>query len=245
MMRELQSVYVMWKRVMIRMIRAKGRLLSTMLQPLLFLVAFGLGLRGAGGSLDFFLPAIIFMSSVMSSAMAGISVMWDREFGFLKEVLVAPVSRLSAVIGRAAGAMTTVLIQAVWIGFVGSLMGADLNLSGALPALLFLIGSSLIAVGIGISFASFIEDFESFQMVQNIVIMPMIFLSSAFINLDGAPGWLAFVASLNPLSYGMDGVRRFLTGTAFFPLWKSVAVTSISATVAMLAAAWCFERIET
>lgn len=244
MSRELQSVYVMWKRVMIRLFRAKGRFLSTMVQPLLFLVAFGLGLRGVGGSLEFFLPAVIFMSSIMSSVMAGISVMWDREFGFLKEVLVAPVSRVSAVIGRAAGAITTVLIQAVWIAFLGWLLGADIILPGIIPAGVFLILSSMVAVGIGISFASVMDDFESFQIVQNLIVMPMIFLSAAFIKTESIPGWLALIVRMNPLSYGVDGVRYFLTGSHSFPIALDIGIISLVAVFSVLAAAWFFERIE-
>lgn len=242
--RNLQTIYVTWKRVMIRLVRAKGRLVSTMVQPLLFLVTFGLGLRGVGGSMEFFLPAVIFMSSIMSSVMAGMSVMWDKEFGFLKEILVAPVNRVSAVIGQAAGAVTTVLIQSVWIGFLGVLMGAKISFAGILPAMGLLVLSSMIAVGVGISFASVMDDFEGFQMVQSIIVMPMVFLSAAFVNPAGAPKILTWIIKLNPLSYGVDGIRYFLTGGNVFPIMLDVGVTSIFALVAILSAAWFFERIE-
>ena len=244
MERDLQTIYVTWKRVMIRLVRAKGRLMSTMVQPMLFLVTFGLGLRGVGGSLEFFLPAVIFMSSIMSSVMAGMSVMWDKEFGFLKEILVAPVNRVSAVIGQAAGAVTTVLIQAVWIGFLGVLFGARINFAGILPAMVLLVLSSMIAVGVGISFASVMDDFEGFQMVQSIIVMPMIFLSAAFVNPAGAPGPLAALIKFNPLSYGVDGIRYFLTSGNSFPIMLDVGVTTLFALAAILSAAWFFERIE-
>jgi len=244
MERDLQTIYVTWKRVMIRLIRAKGRLVSTMVQPLLFLVTFGLGLRGVGGSMEFFLPAVIFMSSIMSSVMAGMSVMWDKEFGFLKEILVAPVNRVSAVIGQAAGAVTTVIIQAAWIGFLGVLMGAKISFAGILPALGLLVLSSMIAVGVGISFASVMDDFEGFQMVQSIIVMPMVFLSAAFVNPTGAPKILTWIIKLNPLSYGVDGIRYFLTGGNAFPIMLDVGVTAVFALAAILSAAWLFERIE-
>ncbi|HDR53562.1 MAG TPA: multidrug ABC transporter permease [archaeon] len=243
--RELQSIYVMWKRIMIRTVRAKGRLLGTFVQPLLFMVAFGLGLRGGGvENLSFILPGIIAMGAIMSSVMAGLSVMWDKEFGFLKEVLVAPVSRLSAVIGRAAGAITTAVIQSVWLAVVGMVIGARFNMVGALPALGMLILTSAIAVGIGLSFASIISDFESFQIVQNIIIMPMVFLSTAFIDVRSAPGWLAWVVRFNPFSYGIDGFRHFLTGMGGLPLWMDITVTVGVSVLAMVVSAVMFEKIE-
>lgn len=242
--REWQSVYVMWKRVMIRTIRAKGRLLGSFVQPILFMLAFGLGMRGSGGSLNFILPGIIGMSAIMSSVMAGISVMWDKEFGFLKEVLVAPVSRLSIIVGRSAGAITTAMFQVVWLIMIGMLMGATFRPEGFLPALGMTILTSAIAVGIGLSFASVISDFQSFQIVQNIVIMPMVFLSTAFIDVTSAPGWLSTVVKLNPFSYGIDGIRQFLTGTGAFPIWLDLLVAGLAAIIAMIVSSYLFERIE-
>lgn len=241
---EWQSIYVSWKRIMIRTVRAKGRLLGSFVQPILFMVAFGLGLRGSGGSLEFIFPGILVMGAIMSSVMAGISVMWDKEFGFLKEILVAPVSRLSAVIGRAAGAITTALLQAIWLGLIGILMGVKISGVGIIPAMGFVILTSAIAVGIGLSFACIISDFQSFQIVQNIVIMPMVFLSTAFINLNAVPKWLSVIVRLNPFSYGIDGVRQLLTGIGFFPLWLDLLVVASAAVVAMIISAYLFERIE-
>ncbi|MBR9679486.1 MAG: ABC transporter permease [Candidatus Altiarchaeota archaeon] len=245
MNRNIQSVYVMWWRIMIRMIRAKGRLLGTMVQPLFFMVAFGLGLRGVGGSqLNFILPGIIAMSAIMSSVMAGIGVIWDREFGFLKEVLVAPVSRVSVIIGRAAGAITTTIVQSIWLGFIAIIMGAEIQLAGVIPALIFLILTSTLAVGIGLSFGSIIDDFENFQIVQNIIIMPMTFLSTAFISVEFAPSWLALIVKLNPFSYGIDGMRHFLTGAGSFNPALDLLVISVCAALSIIASAWFFERIE-
>jgi len=242
--REWQSIYVSWKRIMVRTVRAKGRLLGSFVQPILFMVAFGLGLRGRGGSLEFIMPGIIAMSAIMSSVMAGLSVMWDKEFGFLKEILVAPVSRLSAVVGRSAGAITTAMFQVMWLTIIGMLMGARFILQGIVPAIGMIIITSTVAVGIGMSFASIIDDFQSFQVVQNIVVMPMVFLSTAFVDVAHAPGWLSVVVKLNPFSYGIDGIRHFLTGLGAFPLWLDILVASSAAIVAMLASSYLFEKIE-
>jgi ABC-2 type transport system permease protein len=239
---ELQSVYVSWKRIMIRFSRSKGRILGTMLQPVIFLLAFGIGLRG-GNSLDFILPGIMAMAVIMSSSMAGISVMWDREFGFLKEILVAPVSRASAVVGRSLGAITTAMIQAVWIGGLGVLLGAKINPAGIIPGLVFLILTSAVSVGIGIAFASRMTDPESFHVIQNLVIMPLTFLSGAFIDVSNAPGWLATVAKANPFTYGIDGLRHVLTSGGAMGAGLDLLVISVSAVILTLISIRCFEKI--
>ena len=123
-------------------------------------------------------------------------------------------------------------------------MGVNFILSGILPAMGLLILTSTIAVGIGLSFASFMTDFQSFQIVQNIVIMPMVFLSTAFINVANAPGWLSVVVRLNPFSYGIDGVRQLLVGVGAFPLWLDILVSGSAAVVAMMISSYLFEKIE-
>ena len=242
--KELQSIYVSWKRVMIRLSRSKGRLFGTMFQPVLFLITFGLGFRGVGGNLNFVLPGILAMNAIMSSAMAGISVIWDKEFGFLKEILVAPVSRVSAVIGRSLGAITTAIIQAIWISFLGILLGAKISYIGIFPALIFLILTSTVSVGIGLAFSSMMSDFESFQVVHNLVIMPLIFLSSAFIDILTAPKWLAFIAKVNPFSYGIDGLRHSLMGNGAMNIFLDLGVILFFAIIATAISVFSFERIE-
>jgi len=229
---------------MIRLSRSKGRLFGTMFQPILFLITFGLGFRRVGGNLEFVLPGILAMNAIMSSAMAGISVIWDREFGFLKEILVAPVSRTSAVIGRSLGAITTAMIQAVWIGFLGALFGAKLNYLGILPAFIFLILISTLSVGIGLAFSSIMSDFESFQIVHNLVVMPLIFLSTAFIDVSTAPKWLAVITKVNPFSYGINGLRYFLTGSGSVNILLDFGLTLLFAVIATIISVRSFERIE-
>ena len=242
--RELQSIYVSWKRVMIRLSRSKGRLFGTMFQPVLFLITFGLGFRKVGGNLEFVLPGILAMNAIMSSAMAGISVIWDREFGFLKEILIAPVSRASAVIGRSLGAITTALIQGLWIGFLGVLFGAKINYLGIIPAFLFLILISALSVGIGLAFSSKLSDFESFQIIHNLIIMPLIFLSTAFIDVSTAPKWLVFITKVNPFSYGINGLRYALTGTGTVNVFLDLGVISVFVVLATIISIRLFEKIE-
>jgi len=242
-MKELEAIYVMWWRVLVRLWRSKGRLAASMIQPVFFLIAFGLGLRGKG-MLDFVLPGIVAMNVFMSSVMAGISVVWDREFGFLKEVLVAPVRRLTIVIGRASGAVTTALIQALWLIFLGFLFGAKINFSNTPQILLFLVFFSTFSVGIGLILSTKVEDMESFQALLNILVFPLIFLSNAFVNLELAPNWLAFIVKLNPISYFVDAIRFYMTGKAFFNLQMDFFVSLIFAALSVTLSAAMFERIE-
>ncbi len=226
MKENLEAIYIMWWRIMVRLWRAKGRLAATLVQPVFFLIAFGLGLRGRG-ALEFVLPGIVSMGVFMSSTMAGVSVVWDREFGFLKEVLVAPVSRLTIVIGRASGAATTALIQAVWLLVLGMLMGANVSCAGILPALALLTLLSLTAVSFGVSVASVVEDMESFQAIMNLVVFPIIFMSTAFVNPALAPGWLARLVSFNPISYAIDGARFYLSGIRSYSLFADWVVSAL------------------
>ena len=220
---EFQAIYIMWLRQMKRFIRSRSRLISTIVQPLFFLVILGSGLRSAvmpgmmgDDYLAFLAPGIIAMAILFSSIFTGISVLWDKQFGFLQEVLVAPVSRFSIIIGRTLGGATTALSQGFIILFIAFILGIPIaGISGLLLTIAFMILLAFTAVGFGLVLASKMENFQGFQIVMNLIIMPLLFISSAFFPIASNPDIPNIIAKLsffNPLFYVVDGIRGSLTG---------------------------------
>ncbi len=249
--KNLDAIYIMWLRHMKRFLRSKGRMLGSFVQPMLFMIAFGLGIGKAavikyGGMqisyFEFLVAGLVGMSVIFTSVMAGISVIWDRQFGFLKEVLVAPVSRVTIVLGRALGAVTLALVQAGIVIVLAALFGARLSLASFWVLAFFIVMLSLFSVGLGLSLSFFAEDFESFQFFQNILIMPMVFLSNAFMPVSG--NLIGRIITLNPISYGIDGIRYALTSYHSFTLFLDAAVISAFSVVSILAASFLFSRAE-
>ena len=206
-----------------RFIRSRSRLISTIVQPLFFLVILGSGLRSAvmpgmmgDDYLAFLAPGIIAMAILFSSMFTGISVLWDKQFGFLQEVLVAPVSRFSIIMGRTLGGATTALIQGFIILFIAYILGIPIaGISGLLLTIAFMILLAFTAVGFGLVLASKMENFQGFQIVMNLIIMPLLFISSAFFPIASNPDIPNIIAKLsffNPLFYVVDGLRGSLTG---------------------------------
>ena len=217
---EFQAIYIMWLRQMKRFVRSKSRLVSSIVQPLFFLFILGSGFRvatfvGVDDYLSFLAPGIIAMAILFSSMFTGISVLWDKQFGFLQEVLVAPVSRFSIIIGRTLGGATVALIQGFIILLIA--LGLGVKISGVFGLLLtfvFMILIAFTAVGFGLVLASKMEDFQGFQLIMNLLIMPLLFLSSAFFPVTANPT-MKTISSFNPLFYMVDGIRgSLIIGTA-------------------------------
>lgn len=217
---DLQAIYMLWLRQMKRFFRAKSRVLSTIMQPLFFLFILGFGFNIAvfpgmqGPYINFLAPGIIAMAILFSSMFTGVSVLWDKQSGFLQEVLVAPVSRLSIVIGRTLGGATIALFQGFIIMVIALLMGVPVvDLQGLLLTIVIMVLLSFTAVGFGLIIASKMRDFEGFQSIMSLILMPLLFLSSAFFPIiDSLPRWLQILAYCNPLFYMIDGIRGSLTG---------------------------------
>ena len=251
--RELNAVYTMWLREMKRFIRAKSRIIGNIAMPFFFLAFLGMGIGSmfSPGSfsgmnyLDFLLPGIIAMTLLFSSMFTGISVLWDRQFGFLKEILVAPVSRVSIVFGKVLAGMTTGMINAFIILGIGILLGVKISsLLGILASVIFILLISMSFVSLGIAFASRMQDMQGFQLIMNFLIMPIWILSGAFFPLEGAPGWLFLISRINPLTYGVDGLRASLIGISHVPWFLSMGVLLGFSIAMILLAAWLFRRTE-
>ena len=217
---EFQAIYIMWLRQMKHFIRSKSRLVSSIVQPLFFLFILGSGFRvatfaGVDDYLSFLAPGIIAMAILFSSMFTGISVLWDKQFGFLQEVLVAPVSRFSIIIGRTLGGATVALIQGFIILLISLGLGVKISgIFGLLLTFIFMILIAFTAVGFGLVLASKMEDFQGFQLIMNLLIMPLLFLSSAFFPVTSNPT-MKIISSFNPLFYMVDGLRgSLITGAS-------------------------------
>ena len=215
---ELQAIYIMWLRQMKLFVRSKSRLVSSIVQPLFFLFILGSGFRVATfenieNYMDFLAPGIIAMAIMFSSMFTGISVLWDKQFGFLQEVLVAPISRFSIIIGRTLGGATVALIQGFVILLISLALGVQITgIAGLGLTVLFMMLIAFTAVGFGLVLASLMEDFQGFQLIMNLIIMPLLFLSSAFFPVTDP--LMKIISPFNPLFYMVDGLRGSLIGTA-------------------------------
>lgn len=246
------AIYVMWLREIKRLLRAKSRLMGTLLMPLFFLVFLGMGFKGSSmpgmmgmGYSRFLTPGVLAMSLLFSSTFSGLTVIWDREFGFLKEIMVAPVSRISIVLGRIAGGITTSMFQTLAILVISLALGFHpQRWIMIFPALLLMILISSTFIGLGISFASHIHDMHGFSMVMNFVIFPIFFLSGSLFPLANFPEWVRIVSRFNPLTYGVDGLRAALLGRSELPLLLDLVIIAGCALLSVVIGAWSFEKSE-
>jgi len=203
------------------------------------------GLPGDVNYIQFLVPGIIGMSILFSSIFGGLSVLWDREFGFLKEIMVAPVSRVSIVLGRIAGGATTALIRAVLILGVSFLMGFKIiSFSSIFLALIFMILIAITFLGLGLIFASKMKDMQGFSIVMNFVMFPLFFLSGALYPLENFPAWLSYISKLNPLTYGVDGLRAVMIGFSSFSIFANFILLAVFSLVMISFGAYLFEKSE-
>jgi ABC-2 type transport system permease protein len=247
------AIYVLWLREMKRIMRAKSRIVGALAMPLFFLGFLGLGFKrmvvpGMSGGVQyirFLVPGIIGMSLLFSSTMGGLSVLWDKEFGFLKEIMVTPVSRVSIVLGRIAGGTTTALGQGVLILAISMVGG--FRPRGIVPLLLafaFMILISTAFLGLGLIFASRMKDMQGFGIVMNFVIFPIFFLSGALYPLGNLPVYVRVLTYVDPLTYGLDGLRGALIGVSTFPIGFDLLLMSAISLIMVFLGAYFFEKSE-
>jgi len=250
----LQVIYVMWLREMKRFLRAKSRIIGSLAMPFFFLLAMGMGfnsgfnLPGAPQGtnyLDFLVPGIIGMTMLFSSMFAGLSVLWDKEFGFLKEIMVAPVSRLVIVLGRIAGGLTTALIQGILIFIISLFLGFKVvNLFGIILALLFMALIGVGFIGFGVAVASKMEDTQGFSLIMQFIVFPTFLLSGAFFPVTNFPNWIRPLAYLDPLTYGVDGLRASLIGFSQFSPVLDLSLLLIFSLAMVILGSWFFSKTE-
>ncbi len=248
---DANAIYVVWLREMKRFTRAKSRVIGILVMPLFFLLGLGLGLGSlisqvAGGSyLQFIVPGIIGMSLMSTASSSGFSTIWDRQFGFLKEIMVTPNSRGSIVFGRMLGGTTTAMISALIVTVIAVLIGFQVHITIAvLLAIVFMVLIAMVFISIGLILASVITDLQGFGMITSFLTMPLLFLSNGLFPLSQFPKIVQVIAYFNPLSYGIDGIRGALGGVAELPLTTDLAVLVVFVVVLAAIAIYAFGKSE-
>ena len=242
-------IYIMWLRQLKRYWRSRARMIGSIGQPLLFLVALGFGFgnifqkAGQGNYIEFLTPGIIAMSILFTGMFSGIEVIWDRQFGFLKETLVAPVSRAKIMIGRTLGGATVSFLQGLFILVLSLLFGFKLNIIGLPLAIVFMLLIALLFTAFGTAIGSVLGDMQAFPLIINFIIMPLFFLSGALFPLDNVPKALSIILRLNPLSYGVDGVRGALLGVFKLGLFTDFVVIILTTIIVGIIGTYLFSKI--
>jgi len=241
---------MVWERDFIRYFREKSQLYGSLSRPILWLFVLGLGLRGSASGIgnvnytQFIFPGIIAMTAIFTSIQSAISIIWDREFGFLKEILVAPVPRTSIVIGKGLAGTTLSLVQGCIIILLAPLVHVRIPLINIIPLIVVLAVMSFGLTGIGIVIAARMTSFQGFGTIMNFIIMPMWFLSGALFPTRNLPIWLNALVRVNPLTYGVDLVRRLVLGFSYHsPVFDFVFLVCFGA-LTVAAAVFFFNRGE-
>ena len=245
----IDAIIALWKREVIRFFRAKSRIIGTLGFPFFFLAILGTGLNDVmpiqGSSyIDFLAPGILGMVLMFGSIFSGVIVIMDRQFGFLKETLVAPVSRMSIIAGKSLGGATTAVFQGILMLGMALLLGADIHVE-SIPLLVVLMAAVSIAfVSLGIAIASMMEDMHGFQLIVNFLIMPMFFLSGALFPLESAPDIIRYISYIDPLTYVVEAFRFLINGSSHMPIFISAGAIAVFLAATTSVASYLFNRIE-
>jgi ABC-2 type transport system permease protein len=246
----MKAIYILWLRQLKRYFRSKARIVGSIGQPLLFLVALGFGFgsvfskAGEGNYLNFLSPGIIAMSILFTALFTGIEIIWDRQFGFLKETLVAPVSRLNIMIGRTLGGATVASLQGLIVLAVTIPLGFRPDIVMIPTGLLFMLLIAFFFTALGTAIASFLKDMQGFQLIMNFLVMPIFFLSGALFPVADLPGFLKAILAVDPLAYGVDGLRGALTGAYYFGLGVDLIILSVITLIILAIGTYLFSKIQ-
>lgn len=245
------AIYIMWLRQIKRYWRSKSRIIGSLAQPLLFLVALGFGFgpifqkAGGGNYIEFLAPGITAMSILFTAMFVGIEVIWDRQFGFLKETLVAPVSRYKIMLGRTLGGATVASMQGLIVFLISLFIGfRPFSLVGVAVSFIFMFLIAVLFTALGTAIASKLEDMQAFPLIINFIIMPLFFLSGALFPMDSLPSTISFITKINPLSYGVDGLRGTLTGVSHLGLIPDFSVLILLTIIVSIIGSYLFSKIE-
>ena len=247
----MEVLRALWLRQIKRYLRSRARLVGSLGQPLLFLVALGFGFgpmyhkAGGGNFIQFLAPGVVAMGALFTAMFSGIEVIWDKQFGFLKETLVAPVPRITIMLGRTLGGATVATVQGLLVLACTFVAGFRVGDWMTFPlALLFLFLIALLFTALGTALACRLEDMQGFHLIMNFLIMPIFFLSGALFPSEGLPAGLSVVMKLDPLSYGVDGLRGALGGPCVNGLPADLAVMVTLSALALWLGAWLFEGVQ-
>jgi ABC-2 type transport system permease protein len=247
----VSAIYILWLREIKRYSRSRAQIIASLGQPLLYLLALGFGLgpvfqkAGEGSYLQFVAPGVIGMSVLFTSIFSGIGLLWDRQFGFLKETLVAPVPRLHIMIGRTLGGATVAIIQGLLVIIICVVVGFRSTTPSTIPlGIMFMVLISVVFAALGTIIGSRLQNMQGFQLVMNFLVMPIYFLSGALYPLNNLPAGLVVATRMDPLTYGIDGLRGAFVGTSHFSAATDAAVLGIVAVIFMALGAQSFARIQ-
>jgi len=255
----LRRFYIIWLREVKRFLRDKTRLVSSFVQPFLWLVIFGAGIGAALGSgvhipgvtyQELIFPGIIGQTLLFTAMFIGISVIWDRDFGFMKEILVAPVSRMVVFLGKMVGDSVSAVLQGIVVLVFGLALGISISASAFIFALAVMLLITFGLASIGLVVASFIGGLESFGAILTFINMPLFFLSGALFPINSLPSWMRAVSKANPLSYGVDALRHIILGkpwSASFqlqPLAVDLAIVGAFDLAMIAFGTWAFSKMK-
>ncbi len=247
----MNTIYILWLRQLKKYSRSTPRIIGSLGQPLLFLLVFGFGFgsifqkAGGGSYIQFLVPGIVAMAVVFTAIFGGIELIWDRQFGFLKETMVAPVSRFNIMLGRTLGGATVSVIQGIAILIISFLVGFKMqNLWMIFPAIGFMFLTAFFFAALGTSIASKLKDMQAFPIIMNFLVMPLFFLSGSIFPLTTAPKALQIIGKIDPLTYGIDGLRYVFIGVSTFNPWMDLLVLSAFSLAMLLIGRHLFEKME-
>lgn len=247
----MSVIYILWLRELRRYVRSRAQIVASLGQPLMYLIALGFGLgpvfqkAGEGSYLQFVAPGVVAMTVLFSSVFSGMGLLWDRQFGFLKETLVAPVPRISIMLGRTLGAATVAVIQGLLVMVVCFIAGFRVASVAKLPlALVFMALIACAFSALGTAIGSALENMQGFQLIMNFLVMPIFFLSGALYPLTNLPTAFSIVVSLDPLAYGVDGLRAALIGVSHFGPAIDALVLVVVACILLAIGSRLFSRIQ-
>ena len=247
----MRTIYILWLRQVKKYFRSRSRIVGSLAQPLLYLLAFGYGFgaifakAGQGNYIQFLAPGIVAMSILFTAIFSGIEIIWDRQFGFLKETLVAPVPRLSIMLGRTAGGATVATFQGLVVLILSMFVGFRFTNYWALPlAILFMFLIALLFTALGTAIASTLDDMQGFQLIMNFLVMPIFFLSGALYPLKGLPKVMDYITKVDPMTYGIDGLRAALGGVAQFSVTTDLFALAVITGILLVVGSYLFEKIQ-
>jgi len=258
-----RGVWVVAYRELLRFVQERSRLFSSFVMPLIFLVIFGAGFGELVGSMtpgvdyiQFMYPGILAMTVLMSSLMSGISIVWDREFGFLKEILVSPLGRGGIILGKAVGGAVVAVLQAFVMLILAPILGVSLSFTMVVELMLLIVIVSISLSGLGLLVASRMQSQQGFQVVIQLIIMPLIFLAGIFYPVNNVPVWMEVISKVNPLTYGVDAIRQVFLGsegaatigvTVFghtMTILEDILVVAAFGAILLVLSVWSFSRQE-
>jgi len=246
----MTGIYILWLRQLKRFIRKKSAIVGALGQPLIFFLAIGFGFgpvfarAGAGNYIQFLAPGIIVMNVLFTSIFTGMEIIWDKQFGFLKETFVAPISRFEILFGKVLGGATVAMIQGLLVFLITIIFGFRPHIATLPLALVFLFLVALMASTLGAAIAARLDDMQGFPLIFNFVVQPLFYLSGAIFPLQNLPAALTAVTNINPFSYGVDSLRFALGGAYIFSPWLSFAVLTIVTLIILGIGAYQFNRVQ-